>query len=249
MLLKNGRYKMSRKAIGKGNTSKLYKGTDTLTNQAVAIKKMKNISHAASEAEIMNSCGTHPGLLHYYDYFTENDSAYIVMEYFPGKRLGNNKQGTPRDEVSAAQLILTLLPIIQHLHKNGILHGDIMPHNVLISEDQPHVLKLIDFGVAVKKNKGDVYSGKRRWGTKEYSPPESKKSEITIDESSDVYSAGSLFLYLVAGKAPARKEKFYKYIKNKKLRKIIKKATHQYPFSRYRTAGEFSDALKTWLGY
>jgi serine/threonine protein kinase len=239
-------YRIIKKPIGKGATSRVFIGRDP-QNQKVALKKVPNILEAEQEVNIMMSFSSHQQLITLLDFFIEENCGYIVMEYFPGRRLGNFKKGEIRDSKLAVQITIKVLEGLQVLHEHGILHCDITPHNILMINDLPESVKIIDFGSSVRKNAFNEYIGVHKGATMWYRPPELKKQmdgfRANLNNSSDLYSAACVCLYLINGKAPFRKRLACEQINDEGLRKVLRKATRGNKQKRFQTAQEFIQSL------
>ena len=99
------------------------------------------------EAQNMAQFSSHPNIVNVYEYFEENNTAYIVMEYLEGETLAEKirRSGTlPAQEVLS--LLMPVMYSLEAVHKSGIVHRDIAPDNIMVTEDGE--AKLIDFGAA-----------------------------------------------------------------------------------------------------
>ena len=239
-------YRIISKPIGKGATGQVFIGMDS-QNQKVALKKINNIIEAELEANFMKSFPPHKQLISILDFVKEETCGYIVMDYFPGKRLGYFKKGEIWDSEKAVQITIKVLEGLQVLHEHGMLHCDITPHNILIANHLPETVKIIDFGSSVRKNEIDEYIGPHKGATMWYRPPELRKQangfSAHLNNSSDLYSAACVCLYLLNGKAPFRKRLACKQINNEGLRKVLRKATSVDKQKRFQSAKDFIHAL------
>jgi len=228
--------------IGIGATSKVFIGRNQ-QNQNVVIKQLRNKDMAAAEARILKDLPDHRFIISLLDSFDE----YLVFEYHEGTRLGNFKKGVIRDTCSAVQITLRILEALKIIHENGILHCDITPHNILMSDNNPESIKMIDFGSAVRKNDANEYIGTHIGATKWYRPPELKRDKegftAELNDSSDIYSTACVCLYLLNGKAPFRKKNACKQVENVNLQQILRKAVKRDKRKRFQSAEEFIKAL------
>jgi serine/threonine protein kinase len=240
------KYTIEDRPIGKGATSKVYIGVNE-KYEKVAIKRLVK-TEAEKEVAFLKSIPTNNHIIGLVDFFLIGSFGYIVMEYHEGTRLGHFKRGNIRNPNLAVQITIAILKGLKIIHENGFLHSDISPHNVLICNDDPQTVKIIDFGSSVRKNDSGIFTGKHKGATKWYRPPEFMKEEnnsfsAELNNSSDLYSAACICLYLLNGKAPFRKRQVCKQINNIPLQKVLKKATNPYKHKRYQTAEELIDAL------
>ncbi len=177
----------------------------------------------------------------------EEKNGYLVLEYHPGARLGHFKKGIIYDQKLAVQITINILEGLKVIHQHGILHCDITPHNVLIRNEDPQTVKIIDFGSAVRTNKSGEYIGNHNGATRWYRPPELKKENniftANLDKSSDVYSAACVCLYLLTGFAPFRKKQTCQQISNSCLQKVLRKATRRSKSKRFQSAQALIAAL------
>ncbi len=135
-----------------------------------------------------------------YDYFLENETAYIVMEYIEGeniRRFGELIGGYPYE--AAKDIFLSILDALQDIHEKGIVHQDISPGNILLNKENE--LKIIDFGSA-------HVSGSRITSVGEmmikpgYAAPEQYDEDYRSSVKTDIYQAAATFYTLITGKKP-----------------------------------------------
>lgn len=247
-----------------GAFGKIIFGYDLRSPKSVAVKQLLDIEAARNEFNIMKGYGTNKFLPKAHDFFIDKNKGYIIMEYIDGTELGNHLGGEEMEETKSIKITRKILKGLKHLHAKGFLHTDVQPENIMIKEEKPMTVKLIDFGCAVKKKDNGTWTGKPSGGTWEYMPPEQFNDPAVLDESSDLYSAAGVCIYLLTGKAPflpsfsngpdvweeylaacrslhSRQPKFS--IENKALEGILLKATSPEMAKRYRSAEEFIDAL------
>jgi serine/threonine protein kinase len=139
---------------------------------------------------------SHPGLLTVYGFGRSDGSPYMLMEYFLGeslrKTLSDRKLAFPR----IAEILGALSDVLGYLHSRRIVHSDIKPENVLVSEDR---LKLLDLSLA--RHGLARYFAARRSGTPSYMSPE-QVQEKRLTPASDIYSFAALAYELFAGRPP-----------------------------------------------
>lgn len=240
-------YDVDPQPIGFGSHSKVYKGYDPIYHREVVIKRTTEIERANFEAMIMKRYGDHPYLVQYYDFFRDEHHAFIVMEKVRGDRLGEIREGTKREEEKAIQITINLLQGISHLNSIGFFHTDIGPQNILINNDDPDSVKLLDFGAAVQAGSDGIFKGVRKGGTVGFRPAdEPKKKEIILDYSTDVYAAACICVYLLTGKAPFKPREALNELRNNRLKGILMKAMHVEREKRYHSAQELIKDLENY---
>ena len=139
---------------------------------------------------------------------TEDGMKYMVMQLLSGRELGE-LMGRPLDPFRAIELEIQILRGLEHAHGKGVIHRDLKPDNVFVTEDHEgeEVLKLVDFGIAkiVDENDGDTGQPLTRmglvFGTPHYMSPE-QATGSSIDHRTDIYSAGVLLYQMLAGRLP-----------------------------------------------
>src|SRR5438270_84392 len=146
----------------------------------------------------------HPHIVQVYDFGTEGELAYIVMEYIEGKELKDHLAAKePFDLGAIFRMMGELLDALEFAHQAGVIHRDVKPANVML--DAGRRVKLTDFGVArITEAEGDSADMTRAGamvGTPSYMSPEQLQGQ-PIDRRVDVFSAGVLFYQLLTGKKP-----------------------------------------------
>lgn len=141
----------------------------------------------------------HENVVRVYDYFEENNTAYIVMEYLAGESLADHVYSKGKlEEREALDLMEKLCKTVSTLHNKGIIHRDISPENIMFREAGTPVL--IDFGLArehiSRKTKTMVAY---RAG---YSPLEAYSSSGAKSSQSDIYSLGAVLYFMLIGEDP-----------------------------------------------
>ena len=204
------RYEILEK-IGEGGMAKVYKAKDKLLNRFVAIKILKDeftededfVRKFRRESQSAASL-SHPNILYIYDVGVEEEDNkkiyYIVMEYINGKTL--KEVIREKNKLSADEAIYYSLQIaeaLENAHKNHIVHRDIKPHNIMITEDNR--VKVTDFGIARAVTSSTVTTTSNVLGSVHYFSPEQARGGYT-DEKSDIYSLGIVMYEMVTGKVP-----------------------------------------------
>jgi len=208
-----GRYKIQG-VLGKGAMGLVYDGVDPTLDRRVAIKTIltRNLDESTAKHYSMRfkrevravARLNHPNIVQVYDYGTEGDLAYIVMEYIKGRELKDAFDAKETfDFRTIYRLMGELLDALEFAHEAGVIHRDIKPANVMI--DAGGHVKLADFGVArVTENEGEQAEATRAGtlvGTPSYMSPEQIQGQ-TIDRRTDVFSAGIVFYQFLTGQKP-----------------------------------------------
>lgn len=177
---------------------------------------------------------------------TKEKVGVIYLEYINGIELGKAsiENFTAKEKFS---IIKQLLDAIEISHSNGIIHRDINPNNIMLTEDKQ--VKLIDFGICKINdmiNSATVY----RLGTTAYSAPEVHQHSENATEKSDLYSLGAVIYYLFTGKEPPLAVQFQDVLNKSRgmdvsLKPILKKLVAENPDDRYEDVfGLRADFLK-----
>lgn len=205
--------------IGEGKYGIVYLAYDQLKKRKVAIKELENLEHAMHEAYVMKQCGSSKFLPTFYDFFKNNGKAYIVMEYIEGKTFGENfdSHGKKRNEKLSVQITINILKGLKVFHKTGFYHDDVKPKNVMIHNDDPKTVKIIDFN-------------------------SSKKIENVGLMKKDLSDAAQMCIFLINGTVPEPIDKVE--IHNKKLKSILFKALNEDARDNYNSPEEFIAELR-----
>ena len=161
----------------------------------------------------------------------------IQMEYVPGKQLREAAESLPSNAVRY-RLVHQLMSAIHYAHEEAVIHRDINPKNILITED--YTLKLIDFGISkicgVAVTSGTTY----QYATPGYAAPEVTTHKESATTRSDIYSAGAVIFFLFTGMEPPPSERIQEAISDTggidvELKAILKKMCQPLPENRYET--------------
>ena len=200
------RYEIIEK-IGNGGMATVYKAKCHVLNRYVAVKVLRDefttdeefIKRFAAEAQSAASL-THPNIVSIYDVGHEDNLYYIVMELIKGKTLKEiiNEDGklSWKWSLNVASQIASAL---ETAHKNKIVHRDIKPHNIIITEEG--IAKVTDFGIAKAVSNSTITAFGTTIGSVHYFSPEHARGGFT-DEKSDLYSLGVVMYEMLTGVVP-----------------------------------------------
>lgn len=195
--------------IGSGGMADVYRGVDTRLNREVAIKILRSdlardpafVSRFRKEA--LAAAGlSHAGIVAVYDSGEEAHNSYIVMELINGRTLRDLLQSNDTISIDRALEITSgILEALEYSHRKGIIHRDIKPGNVMITDSGD--IKVMDFGIAraLSDIGATMTSTWNIVGTAQYLSPEQATGEIA-DRRSDIYSVGCVLYELLVGEPP-----------------------------------------------
>lgn len=139
------------------------------------------------------------GVVKVHDFFDENGTVYLPMEYLKGEKLQDYVQARGRLSVGEGMGILrSMAQTLRSVHEQGVLHRDIKPTNIIIGDG--HEVTLIDFGIA--REYIDDATEHTTYHTPGYAPPEQKIANLRLGPYSDVYSLGGTAYFMFTGAAP-----------------------------------------------
>ncbi len=253
------RYEILEK-IGNGGMATVYKAKCHVLNRFVAVKVLKEEFTTDEEfirrfnIEAQSAAGlTHPNIVSVYDVGHEDNIYYIVMELIQGKTL---KQIISESGILpwkwSVNIAIQIASALEAAHKNNIVHRDIKPHNIIITEDG--VAKVTDFGIAKAVSNSTITAFGTTIGSVHYFSPEHARGGYT-DAKSDLYSLGIVMYEMLTGRVPfdadtpvsiALKHMQEKPVEPIKLNpsiplavnQIIMKAMRKDPNERYQSATE-----------
>jgi serine/threonine protein kinase len=211
-----GRYRLVRR-LGDGGCGVVYAAEQQEPVQReVALKVIRlgmNTERVIARFDIERralALMNHPNIAHVLDAgATKSGMPYFVMELVPGTKITQYSDENHLSIAERLELFIQVCLAIQHAHQKGVLHLDIKPSNVLITQkDGAPAPKVIDFGIG-KAIEGPLADGSaliisdQFIGTPAYmSPEQASSAEVDIDTRSDIYSLGALLYELLAGRPP-----------------------------------------------
>ncbi|CAB4891616.1 unannotated protein [freshwater metagenome] len=205
----DGRYQVDSR-IARGGMATVYLATDLRLERQVAVKIMHG--HLADDSAFRNrfiqearsaARLAHPNVVSVFDQGEDSEMAYLVMEYLPGITLRDLMKDFGK--LTAEQTVDVLDAVLRGLaaaHEAGIVHRDVKPENVLLSDDGR--IKIGDFGLA-RATTANTASGQALLGTIAYLSPELLTRGVA-DERSDIYAAGIMLFEMLTGEQPFRGE-------------------------------------------
>ncbi len=261
------RYKLIKK-IAVGGTSDIYIATDIKLKREVAIKILARsddgnrsfVAKFKKEAQILAKLND-PHIVSVYDWGEFEGSYYICMEYIKGRNLKDliERKGII-DPKAASIYAIQICKALEVAHQNNLIHRDIKPQNILITEDNK--VKVTDFGIA-KSLADDSTKTINIMGTANYISPEQAQGKI-LDRSTDIYSLGIVLYEMLTSDLPFRGASSIditlKHINEKpiepsilvdnippKIEKIVMKCLEKDPENRYKDASELREDIQNFL--
>ena len=160
-----------------------------------------------AEARNMARFSNHPNIVSVYEFFEENNTAYIAMEFLEGKSykqyIAEHKGKV--DSQTAVSVVLSVLDALQELHKAKIIHRDISPDNIFLIPTEPgsedYKVKLIDFGAA-RFSSGEEEKTLSIILKPGYAPPEQYRSRSKQGPWTDIYAVGAVLYRSIVGRMP-----------------------------------------------
>ena len=205
--LLGNRYEIIEK-VGNGGMATVYKATDKVLKRYVAVKILRDefttdeefIKRFEVEAQSAARL-THPNIVSIYDVGVDGNLYYIVMELIQGKTLKEIilEEKGPLPWKWSVNVAIQIASALEMAHKNNIIHRDIKPHNIIITEDG--VAKVTDFGIAKAVSNSTITAFGTTIGSVHYFSPEHARGGFT-DAKSDLYSLGVVMYEMVTGRVP-----------------------------------------------
>jgi eukaryotic-like serine/threonine-protein kinase len=206
----NDRYELHRK-LAQGGMANVYLARDLLLDRPVAVKVLFP-EHARDEAFVERfrreataaANLNHPNIVAIYDWGQQHGTYYIVMEYVEGRPLSEiiRTEG-PLHPDRAAEITADVAAALAFAHRNGVVHRDVKPGNILITASG--VVKVADFGIAQASSNSDATLNLTQagavMGTATYFSPEQAQGQ-QVDPRSDLYSLGCVLFEMLTARPP-----------------------------------------------
>lgn len=249
------------KPIGSGGVGVIYLGYHLNLQKYVVIKKVKDhcsgLMNNRIEVDILKSLH-HTYLPQVYDFLEVDDGIFTVMDYIPGHDLKYYLEaGYQFPEEQIVFWMKQLCEVLAYLHsrKPPIIHCDIKPGNIMITDEGN--ICLIDFNISLdgENNKdlvglSGLYASPEQVKKAEYKMRYGSGDKVKMDERTDIFSLGAVFYYIMTGIKPNVREheviplRYMEHLYSDELANIVDKSMEQDPAKRFRSAEKMLDALE-----
>jgi hypothetical protein len=260
-----GRYRLV-EPIGSGGMGHVYRAHDDVLDREVAVKLLDAAqfegpepgSACAAEARAAARLA-HPGIARVFDGGVQDGRCFVVMELVPGRSLADvlsERRTLP--PLRAAELVAQVADALEEAHRQGIIHCDVKPQNIMVTPDGSP--KIVDFGVARALSGSGSARSAEIFGSALYLAPEQARGE-RLDARADVYALGCVLYELLTGRPPFTGHNTAEIIAQRLVReppppssldpnipaeldRAVMDALATDPAQRHRTAGDFAEVLR-----
>ncbi len=198
------RFRIGRR-LGSGGTATVFGAEDCVLGRDVAIKRLHTEGSEAAvrrfrrEARLGASL-MHPNLVTIFDTLSTDDGLLIVMEYVRGRPLSDVIGPDGMDPQRLLEILRPVASALDYAHEHGVVHRDVKPANVLISEDR--VVKLVDLGTATAGHMTQITAENEVMGTLAYIAPERLAGDSVGEPAADTYSLAVVAFEALTGRRP-----------------------------------------------
>ncbi|MHC4599429.1 MAG: protein kinase domain-containing protein [Planctomycetota bacterium] len=260
-----GDYRLVRE-IGKGSTGVVYEARNLATGGPVALKILPEamdldamaVERFRREAEIV-SRAEHPSIVPILEVGEEEGAFFIVLEYVEGETLDTLLGDAPFSIPLSVDTSLQVAKGLQYAHERGIIHRDVKPANILL--DRSGCARILDFGLAKRRDVATITASGAVVGTPMYMSPEQASPGAAVDPRTDIYSLGATLYEILTGVPPFVGTDVQSLIRKvrrdepplprsirpdlpRPLENIVLKAMAKVVRRRYDTAAEFAEDLE-----
>ena len=254
---------------GRGGMAEVYRAVHPTLKRVVAIKLMREAIQDdpmmrlffERESRVLRGLD-HPNVMKVLDTGTVENRPYMVMEFIPGDALGELLKDGRLDLERTLQLLRPIGAALDYLHTHNIVHRDVKPGNIMLSQADRDVRPILtDFGLAKVLGDSSLVSQSAVAGTFAYISPEQIQERRDIDGRADIYALGVMTYQMLTGELPFKHENQGALLIAHMLHeppdarekapdlpegpaRAIRKAMSKKPSERYGTAGEFVSALE-----
>ncbi len=203
--IKIGQYEILEE-LSHGSITSVYKAYQPSLKRTVLVKRLHQ--KLVNEADIRDRffreaqvCAqiSHPNIVSVYDFSSSVDGTYLILEFVSGNSLAEVLNGQPFPLEVAIAMIIEMLKGLKFAHDKGVIHRDIKPDNLLLSESG--LVKVSDFGLAIFEGATTLTQQGMVVGTPAYMSPE-QASGKKLDKTSDIFSLGIVFFEMLTGVNP-----------------------------------------------
>ena len=261
--------------VGRGAMGSVYRAVDPIIGRLVAIKVIRLVGYNDGEEAVFlkerlfkeaRAAGSlsHPGIVTVHQLGTQDDQAYIVMEYIDGPTLESRlRSKAPADPALQGRVLLEVAAALDYAHERGVVHRDIKPANIMLTTGG--AVKITDFGIAKTLLGHTMTKTGMILGTPFYMSPEQVQG-APIDGRSDQFALAVIAYQMLAGRRPFEGESVtsicYQIVHSEPpsladlqpdvspaLARILKRALDKDPAKRFPTCTEFARAVVEQLHY
>jgi serine/threonine-protein kinase len=269
----SGKYRLE-SILAEGGMGRIWHARDEMRGQSVVIKvaderkrQPDEVSRLLLEGKAAASL-RHPAIVEVFDFgITDRREPFVVMELLEGEDLRTRirNEGGSMSPIDAVRTLLPILDALGHAHSRGVVHLDVKPDNIFLSQspDGSIAPKLIDFGLA-KADWEPPRAPRALWaGTPAYMSPAQCRSGHAVDSRSDLWAFSVVLYEAIAGKTPWEGLNWPELLQaivsapapsllcrqriDESLWRILQRGLAKRPEARWQTSREFAAALTNWL--